>query len=258
MKNLQKIKTISLVAVGLSLCACTAETSVAQLAVSTDETVKIDATDKINPLDYLSDVKEGSEVSYAIEDGVMTITVSNGDKSEEYEIPVEVEEPSVSIDEDILIDKYVGYDIEDYIHEDEGVSHTTTFDEETGELSVTFTKGEWSTTLNSVVTVTDSTPEEVWPKVYTGVDLAGDSGQILTLYADGSCSWSDTSMGLGPDSGTWTYSDGAYYLNNCTSAYYTGTAVVTDYGLYETWLGTPAAYTQGGLTRYTAWTLIQG
>ena len=172
--------------------------SVATLAVKSNEVVTIDATSKIDPYDYLKDVDEDAKVNYSIEDNTMIITVSKDDETKTFEVPIEIEEPNVSIDENIVVDKYVGYNIEDYIHEDEGVSHTTTFDEETGNLSVTFTKGEWTKTLESTVEVTDSEP---WPKVYSCCDDNGLTSTMI-LYEDGSLT---DDYGYVFYTGTWTY-----------------------------------------------------
>ena len=176
--------------------------SVATLAVKSNEVITIDATSKIDPYDYLKDVDEDAKVNYSIEDNTMIITVSKDDETKTFEVPIEIEEPNVSIDENIVVDKYVGYNIEDYIHEDEGVSHTTTFDEETGNLSVTFTKGEWTTTLDSKVTVEDSTPKEVFPKVYSCYISTADLASTLILYEDGSLT---QDFGYVSYTGTWTY-----------------------------------------------------
>ncbi len=200
----------------LTLLLClTGCKSVAKLAVETDEVVTIDATAKVNPSDYLKDVAEDAEVDYSISDGVMTITVSKGDKTETFEVPVEINEPSVSIDEGITIDTYTGYDIEEYIHEDEGVSHTTNFNEETGELSVTFTKGEWTTTLDSQVEVTSSDPIYLWPKTYSCYEALNGVATTVVLYENGRFTANDYP-------GTFTYDengptsyqeDGYKYLN---------------------------------------------
>ncbi len=215
MKNKYLLCT-SLLALFLTGCS----TSVAKLAVETDEVVTIDATAKVNPSDYLKDVAEDAEVNYSISDGLMTITVSKDDKSETFEVPVTVEEPRVSIDEDITIDTYVGYDIEEYIHEDEGVSHTTNFNEETGELSVTFTKGEWSTTLDSQVEVLDSDPiYGKYDAVYTCAGYSSDAG-IVNLMKDGTAVWDDPNF----DDGTWEIKDKKL---NYVDTYSEGTEVGT-------------------------------
>lgn len=184
MKN-KTFTCIGILILFLAMTGCSR--SVAKLAVDTKETTVIDATAKIDPYDYLEDVDEEASVEYSIADNIMTITVSKDNKTETFEVPVEIEEPNVSIDENITIDTYVGYDIEDYIHEDEGVSHTTNFDEETGDLSVTFTKGEWTTTLESKVEITDSDP--IYGK-YTSTfvcnTLVVKVGEV-ELYNDGTC-----------------------------------------------------------------------
>ncbi len=199
MKNKKILLCIGLLTLLVITTGCK---SVATLAVKSNEVVTIDATSKIDPYDYLKDVDEDAKVNYSIEDNTMIITVSKDDETKTFEVPIEIEEPNVSIDENIVVDKYVGYNIEDYIHEDEGVSHTTTFDEETGNLSVTFTKGEWTTTLDSKVTVEDSTPKEVFPKVYSCWDDNGKMGSTLTLYEDGSLT---LDYGYVFYTGTWTY-----------------------------------------------------
>ncbi len=174
---------VGMLVLPLTLSGCSS--SVAKLAVESDEVVTIDATAKVNPSDYLKDVAEDAEVNYSITDGVMTITATKGDKTETFEVPVTIEEPRVSIDEDITIDTYVGYDLEEYIHEDEGVSHTTNFNEETGELSVTFTKGEWTTTLDSQVEVTSSDPIYIWPKTYSCYEPLNNLSQTIVFYDNG-------------------------------------------------------------------------
>ena len=148
-------KLLCVCALSLLLTGCG---NLATSNVADGETVTIDATEKINPKDYLKDLDKNATVDYEIKDNEMVITVTKGDKTKDITIPVEVNEPKVSVDRHIEVDKYVGYDLEQYIHEDEGVTHTTNFDEDTGKLSVTFKKGEWTTTLEDDVTVLDSNP----------------------------------------------------------------------------------------------------
>lgn len=189
-------KILCVCALSLLLTGCG---DLAKSNVAEGETVTIDATEKIDPTIYLKDLDKNATVDYEIKDNEMVITVTKGDKTKNINIPVEVNEPKVSIDRHIEVDKYVGYDLEQYIHEDEGVTHTTNFDEDTGKLSVTFTKGEWSTTLEDDVTVLDSNPLNVWPKTYTCCDsVDGKCDSILTLNEDGTFKdrndygWSDT------------------------------------------------------------------
>ena len=224
----KKILLCGSLTLGLLLTGCSS--SVAKLAVTSDEVVTLDASAKVNPSDYLEDVAEGAEVSYTISDNVMTITVSKDDKTETFEVPVEIEEPNVSIDENITIDTYVGYDIEDYIHEDEGVSHTTNFNEETGDLSVTFTKGEWTTTLDSKVEVTSSEPEEVWPKTYNCYEQINNYRNTLIFYENGKYYYADDNYpGTWTFDGnnSWTIQDDGYKLNYGYGDY---NQFIVDYG----------------------------
>ena len=194
-------KLLCVCALSLLLTGCG---NLATSNVADGETVTIDATEKLDLTVYLKDLDKNATVDYEIKDNEMVITVTKGDKTENINIPVEVNEPKVSIDRHIEVDKYVGYDLEQYIHEDEGVTHTTNFDEDTGKLSVTFKKGEWSTTLEDDVTVLDSNPIKSWPKVYTCCDsIDGNCDSVLTLNEDGTFKDKD---GFGwSDTGKYTY-----------------------------------------------------
>lgn len=193
--------------------------------VKDGQTVTIDATEKIDPSIYLDNLDKDTKVSYEIKDNEMVITVTNGKKTTDFNIPVEVNEPKVSIDRHIEVDKYVGYDLEQYIHEDEGVTHTIDFDEDTGKLSVTFTKGEWTKVIDDDVTVLDSNPLNAWPKTYTCcMSIQQGCNYVTVLNENGSFSqkltiadWSDT--------GKYTYDgDNSWYFdyNNSTDQYANG------------------------------------
>ena len=165
-------KLLCVCALSLLLTGCG---NLATSNVADGETVTIDATEKLDPTVYLKDLDKNATVDYEIKDNEMIITVTKGDKTENINIPVQVNEPKVSIDRHITVDKYVGYDLEQYIHEDEGVTHTTNFDEDTGKLSVTFIKGEWTKVIDDDVTVLDSNPINNWPKKYScqlGIDTS--------------------------------------------------------------------------------------
>lgn len=232
------------------LCVCTLSlllTGCGNLATSNvaeGETVTIDATEKIDPSIYLKNVDKDATINYEIKNNEMAITVTKGDKTENINIPVQVNEPKVSIDRHIEVDKYVGYDLEQYIHEDEGVTHTTNFDEDTGKLSVTFTKGEWSTTLEDDVTVLDSNPINNWPKVYTCCDsLDNGCNDVIILNEDKSFIHKDVVTGWQGDgtfnydnNGTWSLTDNDQWAR---TLYYKGTweSFVADSG--PTQNGTP-------------------
>lgn len=195
-------KLLCVCALSLLLTGCG---NLATSNVAEGETVTIDATEKLDPTVYLKDLDKNATVDYEIKDNEMVITVTKGDKTENINIPVQVNEPKVSIDRHIEVDKYVGYDLEQYIHEDEGVTHTTNFDEDTGKLSVTFSKGEWSTTLEDDVTVLDSNPVNKWPKTYTCCDsIDGDCGLMMILNENGTFSQKHAGIGWS-DAGKYTY-----------------------------------------------------
>lgn len=216
----KKLLCVSALSLLLTGCGNLATSNVAD-----GETVTIDATEKLDPTVYLKDLDKNATVDYEIKDNEMVITVTKGDKTENINIPVEVNEPKVSIDRHITVDKYVGYDLEQYIHEDEGVTHTTNFDEDTGKLSVTFTKGEWSTTLEDDVTVLDSNPINNWPKSYTCCDsLESECNYLLTLNEDGTfkdratdIEWSDTGRYTYDGNNSWFFD-----YNNSRDLYATG------------------------------------
>lgn len=239
-------KLLCVCALSLLLTGCG---NLATSNVADGETVTIDATEKLDPTVYLKDLDKNATVDYEIKDNEMVITVTKGDKTEKINIPVQVNEPKVSIDRHITVDKYVGYDLEQYIHEDEGVTHTTNFDEDTGKLSVTFTKGEWTTTLEDDVTVLDSNPINNWPKTYSCIDSALPLTGTITLNKDGTFKdkgdygWSDT--------GKYTYDgNNSWYFdyNNSNDLYASGNyeKIVQDTGL-----------TQSGNPSYVTCTLIK-
>lgn len=173
--------------------------------VASGETVTIDATEKLDPTIYIKDLDKDAKVDYEIKDNQMIITLTKGDKTKDITIPVEVNEPTVSVDRHITVDKYVGYDLEEYIHEDEGITHTTSFDEDTGKLSVTFTKGEWTKVIDDDVTVLDSNPINNWPKKYSCHTTAGYTlYSTRTFFEDGTWVYKDFSL---ETNGTYTFDD---------------------------------------------------
>ena len=214
-------KLLCVCALSLLLTGCG---NLATSNVADGETVTIDATEKLDPTVYLKDLDKNATVDYEIKDNEMVITLTKGNKTKDITIPVEVNEPKVSVDRHIEVDKYVGYDLEQYIHEDEGVTHTINFDEDTGKLSVTFKKGEWSTTLEDNVTVTDSNPINNWPKVYTCCDsIDGKCDSVLTLNEDGTFKdkdgygWSDTGKYTYDGNNNWFFN-----YNNSNDLYAAG------------------------------------
>lgn len=196
-----------------------------KLNITTTEPITIDATEKLDPTVYLKDLDKNATVDYEIKDNELIISVTKGDKTTNFNVPVEVIEPKVSIDRHIEVDKYVGYDLEQYIHEDEGVTHTINFDEDTGKLSVTFTKGEWTTTLEDDVTVLDSNPINNWPKTYTCcMSNENACNYVLTLKEDGTFNDKDITYGWS-DTGKYTYDGNNSWFfdyNNSNDLYASG------------------------------------
>lgn len=224
---------------------------VAKLNITTTEPITIDATEKLDPSIYLKNLDKNATVDYEIKDNELIISVTKGDKTTDFNVPVQVYEPKVSIDRHITVDKYVGYDLEQYIHEDEGVTHTTNFDEDTGKLSVTFTKGEWSTTLEDDVTVTDSNPINSWPKTYTGCDsLESGCNYILTLNEDKTFKIKSTDINWS-DTGKYTY-DG----NNNWYFDYNNSNDLYGNGNYEKII-IASGQTMSGIQAYLTCTLIK-
>lgn len=241
-------KLLCVCALSLLLTGCG---NLATSNVADGETVTIDATEKLDPTVYLKDLDKNATVDYEIKDNEMVITVTKGDKTENINIPVEVNEPKASIDRHIEVDKYVGYDLEQYIHEDEGVTHTTNFDEDTGKLSVTFIKGEWSTTLEDDVIVLDSNPINNWPKTYSFcLSIESGCNYVKVLNEDGSFSEKDIVYGWN-DSGTFSYDgkNGWFFdYKNSNDLYYIGD--------YEKFVADTGG-TQDGTPSYDTCTLIK-
>ena len=215
-------KLLCVCALSLLLTGCG---EVAKLNITTTEPIAIDATEKLDPSIYLKNLDKNATVDYEIKDNELIISVTKGDKTTDFNVPVQVNEPKVSIDRHITVDKYVGYDLEQYIHEDEGVTHTIDFDEDTGKLSVTFTKGEWSTTLEDDVTVLDSNPINNWPKTYTCC-MSNESAcnYVLTLKEDGTFNDKDITYGWS-DTGKYTYDGNNSWFfdyNNSNDLYASG------------------------------------
>ena len=215
-------KLLCVCALSLLLAGCG---NLATSNVTDGETVTIDATEKLDPSIYLSNLDKNATVDYEIKDNELIISVTKGDKTTDFNVPVQVNEPKVSIDRHITVDKYVGYDLEQYIHEDEGVTHTTNFDEDTGKLSVTFTKGEWTKVIDDDVTVLDSNPINSWPKVYTCCDsIDSDCGLVMILNENGTFSQKHAGIGWS-DAGKYTYdgNNGWYFdYNNSNDLYASG------------------------------------
>lgn len=235
-------KLLCVCALSLLLTGCG---NLATSNVADGETVTIDATEKLDPTVYLKDLDKNATVNYEIKDNEMIITVTKGDKTTDFNVPVQVNEPKVSIDRHITVDKYVGYDLEQYIHEDEGVTHTIDFDEDTGKLSVTFKKGEWTTTLEDDVTVLDSNPVNNWPKTYSCcLSIENGCNDMIILNENGTFLHKDVVTNWNGDgtykydgNGTWSLTDNDQWAR---TLYYNGTWEYFEADTGGTMDGTPS------------------
>ena len=159
------------------------------LIVITEDDVSIDITKKINPNDYLTNIKEDVELSYVLdeENSILTITAKQGEKEEVYQKEVTIVYPTIEVQDDIVIDynEIEEVNINDYINVPEDATVDYVLDEENGHLTITITDGEYSKTIEQDVEVI---PEEKWPKHFVGGDNLPqfpDSSPELYLYKDG-------------------------------------------------------------------------
>lgn len=158
----------------LSLAICFLITGCSRpLANLTEEAIEIDMTRQFEPSSVLSDIKEGTKIDYQLdeENSRLLITLKNKDQTETIETDVTLLYPEYTLQEDISIDTYKGYDINDLVSADPGTTITSSLDEENGILTITLTNGIWSKTIEKQVNVENSFPMGIWvnyDKVYDG------------------------------------------------------------------------------------------
>ena len=143
------------------------------------ENVEIDGTAKVDLSQFYTDPAKLSKVSYSFNDDetIMTVTDKNEEETNTFDVPVSVSYPSYTVAEDITIDTYVGYDINDFVEVDEGVEVSSELNENI--LTITLSKGVWTETLEKEVTLEDSSPMTIhklakthgYPIIYGGNDL---------------------------------------------------------------------------------------
>ena len=121
----------------------------------TDEDVTVDLTSDFDIDSILSNVKEGSNVSYQLdkENSKLIITIEYGDKTETLEKEVTIEEPQYSIKDDISFNPYLDYDINDFITVEDGVSIDYSLDIKSSTLTFNLSKGNWSKSIDKQVTL---------------------------------------------------------------------------------------------------------
>lgn len=158
------------------------KTEVQEFAVDFD-TVDVDGTLPVDMSQFYSNPDKLAKVSYTFNEGetVMTVTDENGEESHSFDIPVNVIYPSYTIEDDITIDIYTSYDINDFVTADEGVEIVSTLDEKNSTLNITLSKNGWIETVNKEVTIIDSNP---FPLHYYGYDTLGRYEEDLIIQED--------------------------------------------------------------------------
>lgn len=188
---MKRLLTLLLILAMVSGC------SAKPLAKLTEEAINIDITEDFDPASVLTDVQEGTDVSYELdeENSHLVITLTKDDKTETLETDVTITYPRFELPENITIDTYTGYDINGLVETEDGVEISSELNEETGELTITYTKGNYSQTITQEVEVVNSDPwEGVFPGSFklireqnsgTGEtwDMTGNCS--VTFYADG-------------------------------------------------------------------------
>lgn len=125
----------------------------------TYELMEIDGTLPVDLSKFYSDSSKLAKVSYVFneDETVMTVTDENGEPFS-FDVPIHVYYPSYIIADNIEIDTYVGYNINDFVTADEGVEITSTLDEENSVLNITLTKNDWSVNESKEVILSSSSP----------------------------------------------------------------------------------------------------
>lgn len=157
----------------------------AVLAIPEDEELIIDIRDEFDPNSIITDVKEGSEVSYKLDEvnSKIVITIKNEDKVETLEKTVNIQYPLGEFkEEDITIDTYTGYDVNDLVDVSEGTEVTEEFDEENGKLKITLTNGDRTEVIEKDVEVVNSNP---FPVHWECKSIAANIWASYEIYEDG-------------------------------------------------------------------------
>lgn len=191
------------------------------------ETVNVDGTAKVDLSQFYTDSAKLSKVSYSFNDDetIMAITDENGEETKTFNVPISVIYPSYTITDNIVIDTYVGYDINDFVTADEGVDVTSELNENI--LIITLSKGIWSETLEKEVTLEDSSPMTIhklakthgYPIVYKSnilqLTLTFNDSETVTVYqtenkgyVNGTVTYDENSIAWGPNDSSWNIKGG--------------------------------------------------
>lgn len=142
----------------------------------TFDTIDVDGTLPVDLAQFYSNKDKLANLTYTFndEETIMTITDNNNEEPHTFDVPVNVIYPTYSVAEDITIDTYVGYDINEFVSTEEGVEVTSTLDEENSTLSITLSKNDWSVNESIPVTLTSSEPQ--YPLNYKMLGITSPDG----------------------------------------------------------------------------------
>lgn len=142
----------------------------------TFDTIDVDGTLPVDLAQFYSNKDKLANLTYTFndEETIMTITDNNNEEPHTFDVPVNVIYPTYSVAEDITIDTYVGYDINEFVSTEEGVEVTSVLDEENSTLSITLSKNDWSVNETVPVTLTSSEPQ--YPLNYKMLGITSPDG----------------------------------------------------------------------------------
>ena len=142
----------------------------------TFETVDIDGTLPVDLAKFYSNPEKLANLTYTFneDETVMTITDNNGEEPHSFDVPVNVIYPTYSIAQDITIDTYVGYDINEFVTAEESVEVISELDEESSVLNITLSKNDWTVSEDVLVVLISSEPQ--YPISYKMLGITSPDG----------------------------------------------------------------------------------
>lgn len=144
------------------------------------ETIDVDGTLPVDMNQFYSNLAKLTKVSYVFneDETVMTVTDENGEEPHSFDVPINIIYPEYTIAEDVTIDTYVGYDINEFVTVEDGVEITSELNEENSLLNITLSKNDWTKTESVSVILTSSEPQ--YPVKYWFVKQIDTTGFVNT------------------------------------------------------------------------------
>ena len=151
--------------------------SVVEIPVVHEAIVVDGTTMKVDMGNYFSDSEMASKASYSFED---ELVITCDDIS--FSVPYTLAYPNYTIAEEIIIDTYTGYDINDFVKTDEGVEINSSLEGDV--LTIVLEKNDWKVEETRTVTLVDSNP---YPMIFEGYEVIDNPycKETLVLYEDG-------------------------------------------------------------------------